>query len=433
MPKSARKVDYLYRRKGSANWWLRLQFDGRDSGRSLGTPIRKEAEILALPIIAEHKAEAALLATRPRIEPTWRHELEPGREYVGPDGTRIVATEKELIHIGHNGAIFRTESNGAPAFQIAGLDRRLGVHSSGDMIEIVEDTRATVSIKRADDAILETYIKQANLTGYREREARAMWSLFRMLTNGIPISEATRADGRKLVEHLKDGGAKSTTIRKKVMWLNAACNLAMKDGCLKFNPFSGIAPECDDIEKRLPLSDSDIKECKRTLSKLSEADQLLFRLLATTGMRLGEAFEIGQKVKVKIKKEWKEQINGDMTERGCRFVFVGHKTEQSKRRVPFPAALLPYLPRHIAGPLFAGSASAASKRLNRFLRDIGITDPRKVIHSLRHRAQDQLRAYECPQDIRWALLGHEEKTVAAGYGEGFAVTVLRKWVDKIGF
>jgi hypothetical protein len=27
----------------------------------------------------------------------------------------------------------------------------------------------------------------------------------------------------------------------------------------------------------------------------------------------------------------------------------------------------------------------------------------------------------CPEDVRWAILGHEEETVAAGYGEGFPV------------
>ena len=114
-------------------------------------------------------------------------------------------------------------------------------------------------------------------------------------------------------------------------------------------------------------------------------------------MRLSEAFEIASEDK----------------ERGCRFVKVGRKTEQSERRVPYPAALLPYLPKKIAGPLFrrdaADPADAASKRLNRFLRKSGITDPAKVIHSFRHRAQDRLRAAECPQDIRWAILGHERK------------------------
>jgi hypothetical protein len=49
------------------------------------------------------------------------------------------------------------------------------------------------------------------------------------------------------------------------------------------------------------------------------------------------------------------------------------------------------------------------------------------------RAQDRLRAAECPQDIRWALLGHEEKTVAEDYGKGFSVPQLKRWIDKIAF
>jgi hypothetical protein len=55
MPKSVRKVDYLYQLKGSANWWLRLQHIDpatgrmRDTGMSLGTPVKAEAEIKAGP------------------------------------------------------------------------------------------------------------------------------------------------------------------------------------------------------------------------------------------------------------------------------------------------------------------------------------------------------------------------------------------------
>jgi hypothetical protein len=98
-----------------------------------------------------------------------------------------------------------------------------------------------------------------------------------------------------------------------------------------------------------------------------------------------------------------------------------------------PVDVLPYLPKKIQAPLFEGSPRPASKRLNRFFNDIGIADKRKVVHSLRHRAQDRLRAVGCPQDIRWALLGHEERTVAEGYGEGFPVALLKKWIDKIGF
>jgi hypothetical protein len=81
--------------------------------------------------------------------------------------------------------------------------------------------------------------------------------------------------------------------------------------------------------------------------------------------------------------------------------------------------VLPYLPKVTKGALFvsklANPADTTSKRLNRFLNDYGIVDLRKVVHSLRHRAPDRLRAAGCPEDVRWALLGHEEKTVAAGY------------------
>jgi hypothetical protein len=31
------------------------------------------------------------------------------------------------------------------------------------------------------------------------------------------------------------------------------------------------------------------------------------------------------------------------------------------------------------------------------------------------------------------LLGHEKKTVAEGYGLGFPVPLLKRWIDKIGF
>ena len=124
-----------------------------------------------------------------------------------------------------------------------------------------------------------------------------------------------------------------------------------------------------------------------------------------------------------------------------RFVIVGSKTDQSLRRVPLPAKLLPLLPPTIKGQLFPlggrsieRASKTASARLMRWLREeCRIEDDAKVLHSFRHRAQDRLRAAGCREDIRWGVLGHEKKTIAEGYGEGFPVTVLKKWIDKIGF
>jgi integrase len=416
-----RKRDYLFKRAGSQHWRVRFQMGGRSEEKSLGTPDRAQAEILALPLIAAHKAK--LLEARPRFETSWRPQYEPGREHVGPDGGRIIATERELFHLNAEGRITAKTQNGGLAYQLVGgplTVRSLAEAYLGADFGDGPAKRPTVPTKNGDDSLLETYLKHANVAGHFEREARNVWALYKTLTDSKPLKDADRDDGRKLVEHFEGEGLKSATIEKKIGWLRAAVNLAIDEGRMKFNPFAGVVPKREDKQRRLPLSDADMKEAKRNLARLDEGDQLLFRLLGSTGMRLSEAFE----------------IEGEEKEKGCRYVIVGKKTEQSLRRVPLPAAVLPFLPKTIRGPLFPRTTrdppDAASKRLNRFLDDCGIADPRKVVHSLRHRAQDRLRAAGCPEDVRWAILGHEEETVAAGYGEGFPVPLLRRWIDKIG-
>jgi integrase len=409
---------YLMKRKGSDNWRIRIQTPGAPVfEKTLGTPDHKAAEIVALrdhsDKIAEHKA--TLLTLRPRIEAAWRREYEPGLR-TGTNGQRIFATERELHYLDDNGTPLRTVPNGEPEHRVVNLDRRLGIPYAPT--QVTDKARPSLAAKTDDDAIIETYLKANAITGHFEREARNVWALYKTLTASKRLKDATREDGRKLAAHYEAEGLKSATIRKKIGWLTAAVNLAIKDRILPpFNAFSGVVTERDDKQTRQPLDAADIKAIKGKLGQLDECDQVLLRLLATTGMRLSEAFEIdGEEPK----------------ERGVRFVIIGHKTSQSLRRVPLPAGALAYLPKAIKGRLFTGTAAAASKRLNRFLRDAGITDPRKVLHSLRHRAQDRLRAVECPQDIRWALLGHEDETVAEDYGKGFSVPQLKKWIDKIG-
>ena len=410
-----RRTDYLFLRPGSRNWHVKLQSPTGRVERSLGTPDRVQAEILALPMIAEHKVK--LLEARPRLETIWKHEYEPDREHIGPDGDRVIAADRELIHLDSEGRITRRSPNGGLAHQLVGR-QKLTVRSLAEAYtEAFTGVRPRRQERTADDAIIETYLEHANITGHSERETRAVWALYKQLTDGKPLKDATRDDGRKVVQHFESQGLRSATIQKKITWLNAAVNLAIKESKLTFNPFSSVVPKRDDKQKRLPLSETDIKNAKREFGQLDENDQLLFRLLAATGMRLSEAFE----------------IDGEMKERGCRYVIIGKKTPQSHRRVPLPAAVLPYLPKVIKGPLFEGGTPAASKRLNKFIRRIGIVDKGKVVHSLRHRAQDRLRAAGCPVDYRWALLGHEVETVAEGYGLGFPVPLLKKWIDRIGF
>ncbi len=412
------KTNYLFRRPGSQNWYLKLQYTGDLAERvgkkrvekSLGTPNRAEAEIRALPFIEHHKRTLFEQQRARDFAVISKPKLEPGREHHGADGERIIATDTELIYLTADGAILRTEPNSIITMGLPPLGKQIAAVRR-------ERHRQTRRSRSGDDAIIDTYLMHAKVTGYNKRETLATWELYKQLTDGKSLAESSRDDGRKIVKHFQDKNLKSATIAKKVGWLNAAVNLAIDESKLRFNPFSRIVPKADDMTQRLPLSEEDIKLVKMRLKELQPSDQFLFVMLASTGMRLSEAFEIDR----------------EFEEHGCRYTIVGKKSLTSKRRIPFPKCVLALLPKQIEGPLFVGSIPAASKRLNRFLTDIGITDPRKVIHSLRHRAQDRLRAANCPRDYRWAILGHEIKTVAEGYGEGFPVTLLKKWVDRIGF
>jgi len=418
MTERKRKISYLFLRPDSQNWHVRLQSPGGRIEKSLGTPDRAQAEILAMPYIQQHKMQ--LLKAKPgQVAWRWRPPFtfgEGAQDYAAQVEAlgfvtpfkQITVDGRELIIL-NSGAVVRKEPNGEFAL--------VAVPSVREQKAIARQDQRTAT--SPDDALIETYLKHKNITGYFEREARAVWALYKQLTNSKPLKDASRDDGRKLVDYYEKQDLKSASIQKKLGWMIAAVNLAIDEGKLKFNPFSSIVRDRDDKQRRLPLSETDIRNLKRNLDQLDEADQLLFRVLASTGCRLSEAFE----------------IDGEMKEGGCRYIIVGRKTDQSLRRVPLPAALLPFLPRKIEGQLFkAEPRGATSKRLMRFLRAVvGIDDPRKVVHSLRHRAQDRLRAAGCPEDLRWAILGHEEETVAAGYGEGFPVPLLKRWIDKIGF
>ncbi|MGB7037676.1 MAG: hypothetical protein WBD71_19370 [Xanthobacteraceae bacterium] len=417
-----RRTDYLFQRPGSRNWHVKLQSPTGRVERSLNTPDRVQAEILALPMIAEHKAK--LLAARPHLRTV--RQLEPG-EHAGHDGGKIVANERELIYLNRNGAYLRTEPNTAqmvvPPYPKSSAQAIVKFVNSLD-----HEPRPTVASKAGDDALFQTYIdsgarKGRGLDGYARKEAQAVWDLFRTLTNGKPLKDCSRDDGRLLVRHYTEEGLSYPSMQKKIMWLSAMVEFSITERKLSMlNPFSGIVPQRTPQEKqdvkRKSLDNADLKACKAKLGALSKNDQLLFRLLEATGMRLGEAFHI----------KGEEPSNG-----GPRFVWVGNKTENSLRRVPFPKSVLPHLPAKISGPLFEGTSPAASHRFTEFLREtVGIKDPKKVLYSLRHRAKDRARDLEFPEKIGEALFGRDDgKDTGDNYGEGFSIRMLKKWVDKI--
>jgi hypothetical protein len=162
-------------------------------------------------MIAEHKAK--LLAARPRFDMVWKHAMEPGREHAGLDGGKIVATDKELIHIGHNGVVLKIEPNGGRALQLVSNNENDGpsnwrfaaafLNADGSP-KFDQAARPVVKAKTGDDMLFQTYIdsgarKGRGLDGYARKEAQATWDLFRSLTKGKALEKCDRDDGRLLV------------------------------------------------------------------------------------------------------------------------------------------------------------------------------------------------------------------------------------------
>ena len=163
---------------------------------------------------------------------------------------------------------------------------------------------------------------------------------------------------------------------------------------------------------------------RANLHKLDRHDQLLLRLVASTGMDRGEAFSIA----------------GERIENGIRYCLIGTKTEARPRPIPFPEIVLEHLPKKITGPLFTGRKDSASKRITKFLEGIGVkgvdSDGRTLapFHSFRHRAATKLRQAKVEPELRYAIGGWKDGNKPNSgwkYGD-WPMPDLKEAIDKIG-
>ncbi|WP_342627836.1 DUF6538 domain-containing protein [Nguyenibacter vanlangensis] len=124
---------------------------------------------------------------------------------------------------------------------------------------------------------------------------------------------------------------------------------------------------------------------------------------------------------------------------------AGSKTRNARRLVPIIPGLrklgfIEYAQRQAkAGRLLMDdgrekrSPDAWSKRLNRYLDDIGLTDDALVTYSLRHSFRQMLRAANLNHEVVNRVFGHETGEVGAGYGKQLSSQEARQVVSKVRF
>jgi integrase len=160
-------------------------------------------------------------------------------------------------------------------------------------------------------------------------------------------------------------------------------------------------------------------------------------LLAFTGARLDE---VCQAYTADLRQDqgiWYLDVN---EERGKKL-----KNPGSARRVPLHQAILDegfleYVKSLPEGSLFpdlkpdrfGSPGGTATKRLGRWVRSLGIEDPRKVPnHSWRHRFKDLCRGAGIEKAVNETLMGHASSDVGDRYGLGYPLKTLADAIAKI--
>ncbi|WRQ44997.1 site-specific integrase [Rhodobacterales bacterium FZCC0083] len=247
----------------------------------------------------------------------------------------------------------------------------------------------------------------------------------------VSLSDISRQDANDLRDHLLSRVSANSAVRMLGV-VRTAINHAIVEHSLNIpNVFTNLRIKGAGASKldRLPLSDTQIVNLETAYSNDTTA-WALFVCLRDTGCRVSEI--AGLRVK---------DCDAD---KECLIIsptpWRTLKTNNSQRSVPLSQEAIKALEEVSQGkdpeaPLFPQYAKErggdnCSAMLMKRLRTI-ITDKKLTMHSLRHRMKDKLRNTGCPEAISMAILGHGSNTVAANYGSGYALDVMREHMEKV--
>ena len=247
----------------------------------------------------------------------------------------------------------------------------------------------------------------------------------------VSLNDISRQDANDLRDHLLSRVSANSAVRMLGV-VRTAINHAIVEHSLNIpNVFTNLRIKGAGASKldRLPLSDTQVVHLEAAYLNDTTA-WALFVCLRDTGCRVSEIAGL--------------RVKDCDTDNGCLSIsptpWRTLKTNNSQRSVPLSPEAIKALEEVSQGkdpeaPLFPQYAKErggdnCSAMLMKRLRTI-ITDKKLTMHSLRHRMKDKLRNTGCPEAISMAILGHGSNTVAANYGSGYALDVMREHMEKV--
>ena len=242
-------------------------------------------------------------------------------------------------------------------------------------------------------------------------------------------------DGGKFRDWLLEEGMSINTVKRVFSPIRSIINIAISEyGLDCSNGFARTYFPNDNIihiRKHLPIDK--IKLVHKLCKEYDDDLRWLIALLSDTGMRLGEGVGL-LKSDMKLDCEiphikliphlWRRL----KTKSSQRVIpLVNESLWASKRILEHTDNNLFALPRYTS--LNGCKANSASAALDKWLKE-ELTE-NYVIHGFRHSFRDRLRAIECPSEIINQLGGWSLKSVGDGYGRGYELSVLSKWLLKM--
>jgi len=255
------------------------------------------------------------------------------------------------------------------------------------------------------------------------------------LLGNLPIDEYSSKDAAKFRDYLLDRGLLVSSVKRIFSSIRSIINLSIsEEGISCTNAFSKTyMPENNNVEIRKPIPKKDIRHIQSLCREYDDDLRWLVALLSDTGMRLGEGVGL-----------LKSDINLDCEIPHIRLIphpWRRLKTRASERYIPLTIQAQWACQRileHNKDSLFAFpryasptgcNANSASAALNKWMKE-KLSKP-YVIHGFRHAFRDRLRSVECPSEIIDQLGGWSLRSIGEGYGRGYDLDVLHKWISKI--
>ena len=336
----------------------------------------------------------------------------------------------------------RTKSE-PKALQVAGsISQRLDDYWSGLRLQKMDVPAIHLLISDNDDArhdsptlkeAVEAYLilKGGVTNPVFARTARRNGRYVITALSNRPITAYSSADAAKFRDYLFDKSLSLGSVRRIFGSVRSIINLVMREqGIEGTNAFAGTyMPQRYDQKERQPIPSAALSVLQQNCKDKDDEARWLIALISDTGMRLAEAAGLAMN-DIYLDEELPHISIRTHSWRRL-------KTRSSERVVPLVGASLWAAKRlHQRGGAFAFprycntegcNANSASAALNKWMK--GIIGNEYVIHGLRHSLRDRLRAVECPSDIIDQIGGWTTEGVGHGYGRGYTLEVMAKWMN----